>query len=515
MRSPRVNSGRTAAGHDLAALTAQDPDAVAVITEGRSINYGQFSRDIDRLRGWMAERLSNGDRRIGIVLPHEYWNWVAHLAAWALGRQVLSLREADSAAIAHALRVDVVTCDHQRATRYAGLSTLIPELSFDSTPVHPLVNQGSGVKQQWEEPVASLDDSVPMRVVLTSGTTGVSRSVLWSEATTLARVTQLQQSLQLSNQTRVYAFQHIGTTGGFRYPLARWRSGGTVLLRGSDVGFEATRAVVAASNLLVTAPANLRTLTQQWPKAWPGRETRQLIMAGGRLSRPLLEKALENVACSVSLAYGSTETGSVATGDASLIERHPGAVGFVRGGVEVQIVDAQHEPLAPGTVGTVRIKTPYMVNQYEPVAQHGVPSADVFKDGWFYPGDRGLLDPDGFLAIEGRTGDVVNLGGAKLSLSALEQKLELLPGVHDLCVLLLPLPDGDRIGVMVVTNTPTSDTELHRGIRKVVKPSTPYTLIRAEQIERNAMGKVPRTQLAEKVVSLMVKQTRERDQRTS
>jgi acyl-coenzyme A synthetase/AMP-(fatty) acid ligase len=483
--------------------------AVAVISEGRPVTYGEFRQDVEGVRAVLAARLGAQPCRLGILFGHEYWNWVVHLAAWQQAAQILSLREADTAHVQQLLRLDLIVCGPEYANRFAAQRPLILEFlrpaagsiaapEPTTAPENDISRLASGGEATAE---------APRRLVLTSGTTGASRCVGWSADATLARIAQLKESLQMSSTTRLCAFQHIGTTGGFRYPIACWQSGGVVLLRGADAGLDATWASVCLSNLLVTAPTNLRMLTQKWPGQWPCRDDRHVILAGGRVPPALFNDAITRVARTISLAYGSTETGAVATGNAELIHRHPGAAGFVREGVQVEVVDEADRPLPFATVGRVRIKTPYMVTGYDPLPRSLAQTGHAFRNGWFYPSDRGVLHDDGFLAIEGREGDIVNVGGAKVSLAALEQKLEGLPGVNDLCVLLLQLPDGDRLGVVVVAENRTNEQALHQAIKSALRPRTPYILVYSETINRNAMGKVPRPRFAQAIAQAIIART--------
>jgi acyl-coenzyme A synthetase/AMP-(fatty) acid ligase len=116
--------------------------------------------------------------------------------------------------------------------------------------------------------------------------------------------------------------------------------------------------------------------------------------------------------------YGATETGGVAVAPAHAIADTPGAVGYVVPGAIVEIVDEADIPLPRDREGLVRIRsavTGYVGNP--PEAQ------SAFRDGWFYPGDVGVLRPDGMLVVLGRTRSVLNLGGDKLRPELLEDAL--------------------------------------------------------------------------------------------
>lgn len=482
--------------HDLVCWNQTDPAATAVIVEGQFVRFGTFRQDVERIQRWLSLHGIIQNQRVGIFVKHEYWNWVVHLAAWQNGSTIVSLREPDGKHTVSALAIDKVICGRQYADNYSHSSVLI----FDDAIQHDIL---------IENPFSDSDEAcgairAPQRMVLTSGTTGKARCVSWTAEITLARIEQIQQGLGLNQYTRLYSFQDIGTTGGFRYPIACWRSGGAVLLRGSDFGISSTLRAARESNLLTLAPANLQVLASAEPEPWPGIDERHVVVAGGRMGKKIFEITLKTIAKKVTVAYGATETGSVATGDANLIYRHPGAAGFVRDGVTVEVVGMNNQPLPPESPGLLRVKTPYMVNGYEVLPLEAGSSECPFRDTWFYPGDEGILSTDGFLAILGRSGDVVNVAGAKISLPNLEQQIESLSCVDDVCVVLLELPECEKLGVVVVTNKGNVDPELHRTIKRNISPRIPYILIHSRKIDRNEMGKVPRKLFAKKLAAVLI-----------
>ena len=471
-----------------------DPQRTAVRIGTEDLSFQRFDDDIGRMSHWLVQQGLKPLQRIGICLSSDYWNWVLHLAAFRLGLAVFSCRQAEVAALQKWLKLDVVVGDH--AEPPLGDVPYWRRLVLDS--LLPL-------SQQWGDSVVLA--AVPAievqscRLVVTSGTTGKPKSVVWNHDQTMQRVAQVSAGLPQGAQTRLHSMQHIGTTGGFRYPLATWQAGGCVMLNGLNDHLDTVWVSLSQSTLVSMAPAILRSVMGKWVGQWPGQSEREVTLGGGRLPLALRDEALARMCAKITLAYGSTEAGSMATGDATLIERHPGAVGFVRDAAKVQIVDAQDRPLPHGQPGIVRVASPYMVHAYVHGADAAA-SAAVFRDGWFYPGDEGVLEADGFLAILGRMGDVLNLGGMKLSLADMETALDGLAGVKDHCVLVLNLDKEDRLAVVVAHDGDIDKAELQRWIRARIPKKVSFTLVNMPSIPRNDMGKVSRRELAEKISHL-------------
>ena len=77
------------------------------------------------------------------------------------------------------------------------------------------------------------------------------------------------------------------------------------------------------------------------PREWQDCAGRTIIVLGDRLPVTVRDTALATACGTLLVGYGSTETGSIASGDSALIDRHPGAFGFVRDGATVEIGDAR------------------------------------------------------------------------------------------------------------------------------------------------------------------------------
>lgn len=88
-----------------------------------------------------------------------------------------------------------------------------------------------------------------------------------------------------------------------------------------------------------------------------------------------------------------------------------------------------------GEVGEVVVKSPYVFEGYY---QNPSATQKVLKDGWFYMGDSGKLDEDGFLYITGRYKDVIVYGGDNIYPDQVEEIIDQVPGVVESAVIGVP-----------------------------------------------------------------------------
>ena len=151
------------------------------------------------------------------------------------------------------------------------------------------------------------------------------------------------------------------------------------------------------------------------------------VASGSLLSRALSERVRARMCSNLLLAtYGSTEISPVAAAAAHKIADIKGAVGYLAPWVSAQSVDDANRPLGAGLEGRIRMRSHTCVDGYLGNAEE---SQKFFQDGWFYPGDLGMITEDRLLVITGRENAVINLGGDKVNPETIEAVLASFPGV--------------------------------------------------------------------------------------
>jgi long-chain acyl-CoA synthetase len=196
--------------------------------------------------------------------------------------------------------------------------------------------------------------------------------------------------------------------------------------------------------------------------------------------------------------YGQAEIGEVIGWTASDAREHPekiGAVGRPHPGVAIKVLDDAGAATEPGdTVGRLLVRPPSMAAGYA----DGAGLADrIDAEGFIDTGDLARVDGDGFVWIEGRSGDVINRGGNKVFPDHVAEVLRLVPGVADAGVVGVP---DDRLGAVpvafLVGGDDVSDEELRVRCRELLAPyKVPVAFHRVDHLPRNQVGKLLRNDL--------------------
>jgi acyl-CoA synthetase (AMP-forming)/AMP-acid ligase II len=229
--------------------------------------------------------------------------------------------------------------------------------------------------------------------------------------------------------------------------------------------FDATEWVAAVRREAITnamvVPTMLARICDALEDDSAGLPTlRALSYGGARTPSTVLERAMQLLPdAAFTNAYGLTETSSTIAvlgpddhraardGDAVAIARL-GSAGRVLPGVEVEVRDPLGEPLPTGEPGEIWVRGEQVSGEY------AGREAPLDAEGWFPTRDRGWLDGEGYLFIEGRSDDTIIRGGENIAPAEIEEVLLQHPGIAQCAVVGVPDDEwGQRIAAVVVPRT--------------------------------------------------------------
>jgi acyl-coenzyme A synthetase/AMP-(fatty) acid ligase len=341
-------------------------------------------------------------------------------------------------------------------------------------------------------PVTGFDASDDVcRLVLSSGTTGAPKVVSVSELNLEYR---FHRSAFMLERGRYLSMMGFSTLGGYQLLMSALVLGGTICFAGAP---EDVLQVIALYHVthLIAAPFQVRTLLETQTKNGLNFPSLRYVMLGGsRLETHLINEVRAQLCPNVICTYGSTELGAVAFAPASAMRGIDGATGFVIPGEVVEIVGKDGVALPPDHEGVVRIKSASIGSYFVPTAE----DAEIFRDGWFYPGDIGKLTSDGLLVITGRVNEVLNRGGDKLAPEVIEGVLRLMPEIADAAV--FAVPNTEQIWAAVVGKAPLKHEAILAFCKTKLAGMAPDRIFELDRIPRNDMGKIIREEMREAIM---------------
>ena len=307
--------------------------------------------------------------------------------------------------------------------------------------IHTLKEEGQKLLEEGNKEYisAKIDENAMNILLFTSGTTSKSKAVMLSQKNIASNVYAMQRVEDIRSTDSNLAFlpmHHIfGSTclivmlacgvrtsfpDGLRYVAQNLKEYEVSLFVGVPLLVEAIynkvvkeidkqgktkliKNAIRVSNFLLKLHIDIRRKLFKPIIDQLGGKMRFVISGGAPLD-PKIQKGFIDLGINVAQGYGLTETSPVISAE-NMYKSRTGSIGVPMENVTVEIVNKDDNG-----IGELRAKGPnVMLGYYE----NDEETNKVLKDGWFYTGDLGYIDKDGFIFITGRQKNMIVLKNGK------------------------------------------------------------------------------------------------------
>lgn len=307
--------------------------------------------------------------------------------------------------------------------------------------IHTLKEEGQKLLEEGNKEYisAKIDENAMNILLFTSGTTSKSKAVMLSQKNIASNVYAMQRVEDIRSTDSNLAFlpmHHIfGSTclivmlacgvrtsfpDGLRYVAQNLKEYEVSLFVGVPLLVEAIynkvvkeidkqgktkliKNAIRVSNFLLKLHIDIRRKLFKPIIDQLGGKMRFVISGGAPLD-PKIQKGFIDLGINVAQGYGLTETSPVIAAE-NMYKSRTGSIGIPMENVTVEIVNKDDNG-----IGELRAKGPnVMLGYYE----NDEETNKVLKDGWFYTGDLGYIDKDGFIFITGRQKNMIVLKNGK------------------------------------------------------------------------------------------------------
>ena len=459
------------------------------------ITYSQFASDIKSL-GTALINLGLSQKKIAIISPNRYEWCVSYLAITTSDMVVVPLDRAlpdnEIESLIIRSKAEAVIFDKKYSEVFSKIakekkSNLSHFICMDDladfATYSNLIQKGHSLLLNGDNKYDNVKiDNKKMSIMLfTSGTTSISKAVALSQSNICEDIYALAQMTDIRKEDTFLSFlplhhtfestctflygSYSGITiafcDGLKYVqknLAEFKVTGFVCVplmleimykkikKGIEEQGKAklVATMTKISNGLLKIGIDIRRKVFKQILDNLGGKLRILIAGGAAMSKEAIQGFLD-LGINLLQGYGLTETSPVVAGENDKFKRC-GSVGFPLPGINVKIDNPNSEG-----IGEVAVQAPTVMLEY---VDNPEATNEVLKDNWFYTGDLGYFDKDGFLFITGRKKDVIVLkNGKNIFPEELEMLINKLPYVSESMVFGRPLEDGDyKICAKIVYN---------------------------------------------------------------
>ncbi|MEZ5782584.1 MAG: long-chain-fatty-acid--CoA ligase [Rhizobiaceae bacterium] len=348
-------------------------------------------------------------------------------------------------------------------------------------------------------PSRPLPDEI-MHLIYTSGTTGKPKGVMRTHRAEIAIAILMATELGLIVSDKLQLMMPVFHVGARFLQLAVHIRGGSVVMHHD---FKPAEIVDAIERERVTMTHMAPTMVQAMLSV-PGIENRDLnslhtiCYSAAPMPVPLLKRGLQLLGPVFLQLYGMTEGGGTTLhkrqhkpdGSPEDIKRL-GSIGQAAPNVDIRIVDEEGRELPAGEPGEILTRTAtHMLGYWN----NSTATISALRDGWYYTGDVGYLDDQGFLYLVDRKKDMIISGGENIYSREVEEAVATHPAIMDVAV--IGVKDdywGETVRAICVLNTgqTVAEAELIDHTKAMIASyKKPKSVVFVDELPRLPSGKI-------------------------
>lgn len=404
-------------------------DDTALIADDRHVSYGELRALVAAARAKLVAAGLGPDDRLMLACNNEPAFVVGALAALGIGAVAVPLNPRsplpellDRIAL---VQPSAVLVGEEQAH-------LLDDPAAVGVPLIDLRDLDTGSDETAA--IVNRDDEDLAFLMLTSGVTGEPKAAMLSHGN-LAFVQELicdGEDATTSDDVVLVILPLAHIYGLNVALLATLRAGGACVLK---TRFEPIDSLDLIRRHQVTRIAAVPPMWKQWAEADAPADSFSSVTAASSgaaaLPRSVFHAVRDQYGIEIGEGYGLTETSPVVTTHRGIPVK-AGSVGRVVDGIDLIIVDEDGEPVDDGDVGEIVVRGPLVFQGYLDAPE--VTASVLTEDGWFWTGDAGVFDDDGYLYLVDRLKDLIIVSGFNVYPAEVEATLAQHPDVTGVVV---------------------------------------------------------------------------------
>ena len=490
-----------------AAARPEAPYAIELTPDGaarRSLDYAGLAASCRRVGALLASHGVGPGDTVSVVMPNSLQTLRLLLGTMHAGRVVnpvnlLSQPSQMAYVLGHSdCKLVFASPEWEAPVRaaVAGLDRAVEVLVADPA-LDRLPGENDATSDATGDALAPRPDAIAL-LMYTSGTTGVPKGVMLSQASLAANARAISAEHALTAADRVLAVMPLYHINAYTVTmLAPLVAGGSLAMPPKFSAAHFWRQAAGCTWLNVV-PTMISYLLEG--AATPTPDGLRFCRSASSALPPEHHRAFEaRFGIGIIETMGLTETAAPAFSnplDAAL--RKLGSVGRASGG-EVRVIDAALQPVPDGATGELAIRGPHVMAGY--YKNEAATRAAFTPDGWLRSGDLGHRDADGYYFVTGRIKELIIKGGENIAPREIDEVLLAHPAVLEAAAVGMPDPHyGQEILACVVWRpgmAPDVGGLLAHCRERLGAYKTPKTIRSVRELPRGPSGKVQRLKLLE------------------
>lgn len=444
--------------------TRNSPDKEFLVFKDQSLTYLEVDRRSAAIASHLQEMgIRQGDH-VAFFLPNCPDFILAWFALAKLGAVMVPINPSyKSEELAYIL-------SHSASKLCLTNKTLLPEISKITNNPIPILLTNQLPQKPTQTPnltLAEITSETTMSILYTSGTTGQPKGVILPHRSYTIGGESFAMRAKLSKKDRVMIILPLFHVNAQIYSvIGSLVVGATIILIDHFSASTFWKTILKHEVTQFNFLGVIANILLKQPALSTNYKHKVRLACGAGLSKETIESFINRFSIPLLETYGLTEApmgtsnlpNDYRYGSIGRPSRHPNPNLFT----QLRLIGKNGHDVAQGETGEIILKTPVLSPGYY---KNTKATEKAFKNGWFYTGDLGKQDADGYYYFLDRKKDIIRKKGENISSREIEKIIAGMPEVTEVAVIPIPAPLGeDDIKAIIVTKPGAKLT--HQDVKK-------------------------------------------------
>ena len=394
------------------------PEKLFILGDHGTLTYAEFIRKLENLSSYISHRFGSR-KKILLMADNTPFFIISYLSIISSGNIAVlvetKISKTDLTSIIDTSSLTGAFVQKKYCKNFEGSKVAI----IDET----VLDEISGTNLFLHPPPDMQDDDIAV-IIFTSGSTGTKKGVMLTHKNLIANTGSIIEYLNLDETDRICVALPFFYCYGASLLHTHLRVGGSIVLNqkpflGSIIKdidtYECTGFAGVPSTYQILINKTL-FLQQKFPSL------RYFTQAGGQLPNRYIKILADNFPQkNLYVMYGATEaTARLSYLPPELVNTKMGSIGKGIPGVTLAVLDKDGQAVKTSEIGEIAAKGDNIMKGYYNDPEG---TAAVLKNGWLYTGDLATIDDEGFIYVVGRSKNIINSGGYRISPNEIENEI--------------------------------------------------------------------------------------------
>ena len=495
---------------------ARFPNKTALVLEDRSLSYSDCIEHTRKLSGALSAIGVDEGTHIGLLLNNSVEHVITLLAIADLGAAVVPMNDTigQKELLTAISTTDIDYIIARSSTLEGAFNYAQSEQKKFPIPHDHCITLGGGVDDchnyndilqsvadDYALDMRQIDDEQDYILTMTSGSTSEPKPIVFTQGTKIRRCFSAQKSYSLTNKDIILVATPMYHSISQRLIFTPLILGATcVIMRKFNPKKWLDHISAHRVSFTIAVASQLETVLQPLIETEVDISSlRRIVSCCALLNHETKVRLIAELKCNFHECYGVSEVGVISDLGNEDPPTKVHSVGKAVSGATVKIIDGNQNEMPTGEVGEIICASRMRFSRYY---KNKVATQKSLIDGFFFTGDMGYLDEDGYLVFSGRKKELIITGGSNVFPKDIEAVLNENPQVKECAV--IGIPDKQFGEAVLALNIKKNDGHLserdlhHFCLHRLADVQKPLAYVFVHDFPRTSLGKIIKPKLVKK-----------------